>query len=178
MLNKFFINIIVLLLSIFFSHIYANEPVDIWSLDKKKSTNNSKTSNIEANDNVSENNIIQENLISSIEEDQIINKRKIVGLYDPEENGFNLEMWNKTDPKKIFELSKKINKMKLSEDAKNIYTKLLLTNSYSPTEKTYEKAFLNMKSDWLIRFKDIDLIKEYLIKNFDIEPNEKLSITS
>ncbi len=175
MLNKFFINIIVLLLSIFFSHIYANEPVDIWSLDKKKSTNNSKTSNIEDNDNVSENNIIQENLISSIEEDQIINKRKIVGLYDPEENGFNLEMWNKTDPKKIFELSKKINKMKLSEDAKNIYTKLLLTNSYSPTEKTYEKAFLNMKSDWLIRFKDIDLIKEYLIKNVDIEPNEKLT---
>ena len=84
-------------------------------------------------------------------------------------------MWNKTDPKKIFELSKKINKMKLSEDAKNIYTKLLLTNSYSPTEKTYEKAFLNMKSDWLIRFKDIDLIKEYLIKNVDIEPNEKLT---
>ena len=66
----------------------------------KKSTNNSKTSNIEDNDNVSENNIIQENLISSIEEDQIINKENS-GLYDPEENGFNLEMWNKTDPKRF-----------------------------------------------------------------------------
>jgi len=175
LLNKFFINIIALLLSILFSHVYANEPVDIWSLDKKKSTNNSEILNIENNDSVSENNIIQENLISNIEEDQIINKKKIVGLYDPEENGFNLEMWNKTDPKKIFELSKKINKMKLSEDAKNIYTKLLLTNSYSPIEKSDEKAFLNMKSDWLIRFKDIDLIKEYLIKNADIEPNEKLT---
>ena len=29
-------------------------------------------------------------------------------------------MWNNTDPKKIFALSKKINKMTLSEDAKNI----------------------------------------------------------
>ena len=58
---------------------------------------------------------------------------------------------------------------------KTIYTKLLLTNSYSPIEKSDEKAFLNMKSDWLIRFKDIDLIKEYLIKNVDIEPNEKLT---
>ena len=63
---------------------------------------------MKANDNVSENNIIQENLISSIEEDQIINKRKIVGLYDPEENGFNLEMWNKTDPKRFLNYQKKL----------------------------------------------------------------------
>ena len=95
-------------------------------------------------------------------------------MCDPEENGFALEMWNNTDPK-IFELSKKINNMDLSEDAKNIYTKLLLTNSYSPSKKKDEKNFLDMKSDWLIKFRDIDLIKEYLKKNVDIEPNEQLT---
>ena len=163
------------MLSFLSSNVYANEPVDIWSIDQKKDTNINDNSNIEDYNESSETIIIQDNLISNIEEDQIIKKRKIVGLYDPEENGFNLEMWNNTDPKKIFELSKKINKMTLSNDAKKIYTKLLLTNSYSPNEKSDEKAFLEMKSDWLVQFKNIDLIKEYLKKNFEIEPNEKLT---
>ena len=175
MLNKFFINIIILLLSFLSLNAYANEPVDIWSIDQKKDKNVSGNSNIEDNIETSETIIIQDNSINNIEEDQILKKRKIVGLYDPEENGFNLEMWNNTDPKKIFELSKKINKMTLSDDAKKIYTKLLLTNSYSPNEKSDEKAFLEMKSNWLVQFKNIDLIKEYLKKNFEIEPNEKLT---
>ena len=131
--------------------------------------------NIDNNDDISETIVIQDNLISNIEEREVASKRKIVGLYDPEENGFALEMWNNTDPKKIFELSKKINNMTLSEDAKNIFTKLLLTNSYSPKEKSDEKAFLDMKSDWLIKFRNIDLIKEYLKKNVDIDPNHQLT---
>ena len=156
-------------------YVYANEPVDIWSIDKKKDSNISEITNVEDKNNASESIIIQDNLITNVEEDQIKTKRKIVGLYDPQENGFNLEMWNNTDPKKIFELSKKINNMILSEDAKNIYTKLLLTNSYSPIKKSDEKSFLNMKSDWLIKSRNTDLIKEYLIKNIDIEPNEQLT---
>ncbi len=175
MLNKFFINIIIFLFSTLCLYVYANEPVDIWSIDKKKDSNISEISNIEDKNNTSESIIIQDNLITNVEEDQIKTKRKIVGLYDPQENGFNLEMWNNTDPKKIFELSKKINNMTLSDDAKNIYTKLLLTNSYSPIKKSDEKSFLDIKSDWLIKSRNTDLIKEYLIKNFDIEPNEQLT---
>jgi len=163
------------LLSFLNSNVYANEPVDIWSINQKKDSNISENSNIEDNNETSDTIIIQDNSISNIEENQITKKRKIVGLYDPEENGFNLEMWNNTDPKKIFELSKKINKMTLSDDAKKIYTKLLLTNSYSPNEKSDEKAFLEMKADWLVQFKNIDLIKEYLKKNTEIEFNEKLT---
>ena len=176
MSNKFFINSIISLLLIIYSHTNANEPVDIWSIDKKESENNSVNTNLDNNiSDETETIVIEENLTNSIEEGEITNRRKIVGLYDPEENGFALEMWNNTDPKKIFELSKKINNMDLSEDAKNIYTKLLLTNSYSPSKKKDEKNFLDMKSDWLIKFRDIDLIKEYLKKNVDIEPNEQLT---
>ncbi len=176
MLNKFFINIIISILLIIYSHTSANEPVDIWSIDKKKSENNSVNTNLDNNiSDETETLVIKENLVNSVEEGEITNKKKIVGLYDPEENGFVLEMWNNTDPKKIFELSKKINNMDLSEDAKNIYTKLLLTNSYSPSKKIDEKNFLDMKSDWLIKYRDIDLIKEYLKKNVDIEPNEQLT---
>ena len=175
MLNKLFINIIIILISLFYSHTYANEPVDIWSTEKKKEEKISTISNVENKINTSETIVIEDNLVSNIQEEKIISKRKIVGLYDPEENGFTLEMWNNTDPKIILELTKKINRMTLSEDAKNIYTKLILTNSYPPIKKSDEKIFLDMKSDWLIKYKDIDLIKEYLKKNIDIEPNEQLT---
>ncbi len=175
MLSKFFINTITLFLLVFNQFVYANEPVDIWSVDKQKDENSTGNSNIQNNEETSETIIIQDNLINNIEEGQILSKRKIIGLYDPEENGFVLDMWNNTDPKKIFELSKKINNMKLSEDAKNIYTKLLLTNSYPPIEESDEKAFLAMKSDWLIKYRNIDLIKDYLKKNINIEPNEQLT---
>ena len=175
MLNKIFINIIIFLLSISYSFSYANEPVDIWNIEKEKVENIPNNSDLEDNNKTSETIFMNDNLTSSIEEGEIINKRKIVGLYDPEENGFGLEMWNNTEPNKIFQLSKKINKMKLSEDAKNIYTKLLLTNSYSPKDEIDEKVFLEIKSDWLIKYRDIDLIKEYLKKNIDIESNEQLT---
>ncbi len=175
MLNKLFINIYIFHLLIFFSYVNANEPVDIWNTEKKNKENVSINSNSENQNEASETIIIQDNLVGDIEQGEILSKRKIVGLYDPEENGLDLEMWNNTDPKKIFELSKKINSMELSNDAKSIYTKLLLTNSYSPKNESDEKAFLEMKSDWLIKFRDIDLIKEYLKKNVDIEPNEKLT---
>ena len=175
MLNKLSINIVIILISLFYSYTYANEPVDIWSIEKKKVEKNPIIYNKENKIDTSETIVLEDNLVSNIQEEKILNKRKIVGLYDPEENGFTLEMWNNTDPKIIFELTKKINKMNLSEDAKNIYTKLILTNSYPPTKKSDEKIFLNIKSDWLIKYKDIDLIKEYLKKNIDIEPNERLT---
>ena len=175
MLNKSFINIILVFLSIFYSYTFANEPVDIWNIEKKKEKNNSLNSNTKDINDVTGNTIIQDNIVKKIEEGEIVSKRKIVGLYDPEENGFALEMWNNTDPKKIFELSKKISNMTLSEDAKRIYTKIILTNSYSPSDELDQKVFLNIKSDWLIKFRDIDLIKEYLKKNIDLDPNEKLT---
>ena len=86
-----------------------------------KVENITTNSDLEDNNEPSETIVINDNLTSSIKEDEILNKRKVVGLYDPEENGFDLEMWNNTEPNKIFELSKKINNMTLSEDAKNIY---------------------------------------------------------
>jgi len=175
LLNKLSINIVIILISLFYSYTYANEPVDIWSIEKKKVEKNPVIYNKENKIDTSETVVLEDNLVSNIQEEKILNKRKIVGLYDPEENGFTLEMWSNTDPKIIFELKKKINKMNLSDDAKNIYTKLILTNSYPPTKKSDEKIFLNIKSDWLIKYKDIDLIKEYLKKNIDIEPNEQLT---
>ena len=62
MSNKFFINIIISLLLIIYSHANANEPVDIWSIDKKKSENNSVNTNLDNNSEESETIVIKENL--------------------------------------------------------------------------------------------------------------------
>ena len=48
----------------------------------------------------------------------------------------------------------------------------LLTNAYFPKKNITEEEFLKLKSDWLIRNSDFELIEEYLIKNqiFNIQP--------
>ena len=64
--------------------------------------------------------------------------------------------------------------MKLSQDAKNIYTKILLTNTYPPEKGFKVEDFFDIKSEWLIKNGDLDLIENYIIKNINIIPNEKL----
>ena len=58
------------------SYVYANEPIDIWSINKKKDSNVSEISDIDDSNNISESIIIQDNSITNIEEDQIKTKRK------------------------------------------------------------------------------------------------------
>ena len=50
---------------------------------------------------------------------------------------------------------------------------VLLTNSYFPQNNITKKEFLKIKSDWLIKNNDRDLIEEYLIKNqiLNLHPN-------
>ena len=74
MSNKFFINSIISLLIIIYSHANANEPVDIWSV-KKESENNSVNTNLDNSDE-GETIVIEENLTNSIEEGEISNKEK------------------------------------------------------------------------------------------------------
>ena len=49
---------------------------------------------------------------------------------------------------------------------------LLLTNAYYPNRNIIEEEFLKIKSDWLIKNQDFNIIEEYLIKNqiFDLHP--------
>ncbi len=154
--------------------VKSNEPVDIWSIENKEE----KKTTEDTLDNDVQQSI--KNLTNSredeiaIEQDTIKINKKIVGLYDPSDNGLMMNMWKNSDPKKVFNLSNKINKMKLSDDAKSIYTKLLLTNTYSPIIPEDEKIFFDIKSEWLMKYKDVELIKDYVLKNIDIIPNEKL----
>ncbi len=168
LLNKkfFFLFSFLILIS---NNLNSNEPVDIWDLDniKKESTVETGTdiqsTNIEMN---SITNLDNSNLIG-IEQDEKIesNQIKLVGLYDPAENDLNLNMWELSDGEKIINLSQKIQKIKLSDDAKNIYKKLILTNAFPPETNISIDEFIDLKIKWLIKNDDLNLIKEFIIKN-------------
>ena len=159
---------------------YSNEPVDIWDLEniKKESTvetiTDIQSTNIEMN---SITNLDNSNLIG-IEQDEKIesNQIKLVGLYDPAENDLNLNMWELSDGEKIINLSQKIQKVKLSDDAKNIYKKLILTNAFPPKTNISIDEFVDLKIKWLIKNDDLNLIKEFIIKNDQQTFNNELII--
>ena len=99
----------------------------------------------------------------NIEEDQtlISNKVKIVGLYDPAENGLDINMWSKSNGDQILNIFKRINKMDLSKDASEILNILLLTNAHYPGTNISKDQFLELKSNWLIKNSNLLLIENY-----------------
>ena len=77
--------------------------------------------------------------------------------YMTREIWIELDMWSKSDGKKIYNLKKKINSMNLSNDASDIYKKILLTNTFPPKTIWIKKIF-DLKAEWLIKNGDLDLI--------------------
>ncbi len=164
-------NIFIFLFSYFLSisPSFANETVDIWNLENNKKNNEiiKKKENLNKNNNqTSINNLNSTNLIS-VEQDEKFNQdeNNLVGLYDPDENDLTIDMWEKSDGDKITQIVEKIHKLNLSYDAKNIYNKLILTNSFPPNENINTQDFINLKINWLIKNNDLELIKEFLVKN-------------
>ena len=180
-------NFLILFFLFFTSIVNAEEkPIDIWNIDKKeieenKTTNNSEISNGE--------NILQESIEPSVfgmqnqNQKSIINldekfdtkEIKIIGLYDPEDYGLNVDMWANSDGDQLENLLTKLNKMDLSNDAIEIINTSLLINAHSPKKNISDKEFLKLKSDWLIKNLNLDLIEEYLIQNQIINLHPELT---
>ena len=164
-------NIFIFLFSYFFiiSTSFANETVDIWNLENNKKNNEiiKKKENLDKNNNqTSINNLNSTNLISVEQDEKFIqDENNLVGLYDPDENDLTIDMWEKSDGDKITQIVEKIHKLNLSYDAKNIYNKLILTNSFPPNRNINTQDFINLKINWLIKNNDLELIKEFLVKN-------------
>tara|TARA_B100001027_G_scaffold137130_1_gene95240 strand:- start:532 stop:2307 length:1776 start_codon:yes stop_codon:yes gene_type:complete len=183
LLNKSYLSIIFILIFGYYS--YAEEqPVDIWNIDKKKLENDAQKEN---NKISSEQIKIEKNFDSNIYKMQSKKKAssisledefdtqdiKIIGLYDPEDYGLDINMWSSSNGDQLKVLLKKLNKMILSKDAIEIVNISLLTNSHYPNQNITEEEFLKFKSEWLIKNSDLELIEEYLIKNqiIDFHPN-------
>jgi hypothetical protein len=170
LLNKKFIIFFIFI----FTGALSNEPIDIWNIDKKDNKNEknvSGTLNSEDKKDSIFNDIKNETIISITEENNLnLKKNYLVGIYDPSDNDLSINMWEFSDGEKILKIIKKIQKLNLSEDAKEIYNYVILTNSFPPKKNFSEEQFLEIKIDWLIKNGDLELIKDFVIKN----NNEKI----
>ena len=180
LLNKKYLSIVLIFLFLGFS-TQAEDPIDIWSTDEKKVLNENISNKSFTEEGIPVNSIYemqsQKNDSSGIEQDQtLISKEiKIVGIYDPAENGLTIDMWGNSDGDKILKLVENINKINLSRDASEILDILLLTNSYYPKKNITKEQFLEIKSNWLIKNSDLKLIENYLLNNQIVNDNPKLT---
>ena len=173
---------IIFLLSFFISlNVQSQEPIDIWSIEEKSNTNKVLNTKNDDDKEIPQNSIYemqsQSNSELSIEQSQtLVSKEvKLVGLYDPEENGLDINMWSNSNGDQILNIFKRIDKLNLSQDASEIMDILLLTNAYYPKQNITEEQFLEIKSNWLIKKSNYQLIESYLLKNQIINENPKLT---
>ena len=112
-----------------------------------------------------------------IVEDTSLNSKKIkiTGLYDPQEYDLDINMWINSDGDQLKDLFSRIIKLNLSEDASELMNISILINAHYPKKNITEIEFLRLKSEWLIKNSNFDLIEEYLKKNRILNDNPKLS---
>ena len=180
LLNKKYLLVILFSLCFGFAS-QSQEPVDIWNIEEKKiNDNNDVIESLEGKD-IKQNSIYkmqsQKDDELNIEEDQklVSNGIKIIGLYDPAENGLDIDMWSISNGDQILNILKRINKIDLSKDASEILNILLLTNAHYPEINISKDQFLEVKSNWLIKNSNLELIERYLLNNQIINDHPKLT---
>ena len=173
-------NLSILLSLLFFQNSYSTETVDIWNLDTQLNEDNVNNNEVAETEDILQNSIF--GIQSNKKNDLVINEEKyllskninITGIYDPADNNLSMDMWENSNGLRILEIMKKIQSISLSEDASNILNIALLTNSYFPNKNITKEQFLKIKSDWLIKQKNFDLIEMYLEKNKNLENGSNL----
>ena len=142
---------------------FAADPVDIW---KKKENQNEKSNQVSNEREITiESPILSEdiNKIAIKIDEQKINSSEqlVIGIFDPEDNNFDLNMWTESDGEDIKNVLKRINKLKLSKLSEDLLFQVLFTNAYPPKKNLTLNEFLKIKIDWLIknqRFKDLEIL--------------------
>ena len=180
LLNKKYLFLILFCLFFGFAS-QSQEAVDIWNIDEK--VTDEKVDIIEniGKKNITQNSIYkmqsQKDVGVNIEEDKTLASKevKIVGLYDPAKNGLNINMWSNSNGDQILKIFERINKLNLSKDASEILDILFLTNAYYPEINISKDQFLELKSNWLIKNSNFEIIENYLLKNQII--NEQPNLT-
>jgi len=184
LLNKTYLSILIILSFSIANSFSENEPVDIWNIDKEQIQENSENKELIS---ISESELETEKIdvfnmqtkkrSDSIKVDETLNSKgiKIIGLYDPEDFGLKIDMWSNSNGDQLKYLFSNLDKINLSGDASELMNIVLLTNAYYPKKNISEKDFLKIKSDWLIKNNNLELIEEYLIKNDILNLHPKLT---
>ena len=184
LLNKGYLSILIIFVFSIVNSFSQDEPVDIWNIDKEQiqeNPENKELISITESDLETEKidvfNMQIKNNSDLIKVDETLNSKeiKIIGLYDPEDFGLKINMWSNSNGDQLKYLFSNLSKLNLSRDASELMNILLLTNAYYPSKNISEKDFLKIKSDWLIKNNNLELIEEYLIKNDILNLHPKLS---
>ena len=184
LLNKTYLSILIFLLFSIVDSFSENEPVDIWNIDKEQMKENSESKELisitESRPETEKIDIFNMQIndsSDSIKVDETLNSKeiKIIGLYDPEDFGLKIDMWSNSNGDQLKYLFSNLDKIKLSKDASELMNIVLLTNAHFPNKNISKKEFLKIKSDWLIRHNNLELIEEYLVKNDILNLQPKLS---
>ncbi|MDC1078587.1 hypothetical protein OAS29_03080 [Candidatus Pelagibacter sp.] len=176
LLNSKYLSILLL---IFLTTVTVNaedEPIDIWNIDQNKIEENSSSNNLNnletnsGNVEITQPSIFElqsEKEIETVQVSSDLNSQeiKIIGLYDPEDYDLKIDLWSNSNGDQLKYLFSNINKMQLSKDASELLNIILLTNAYNPEQNITNEEFLKIRSNWLIKNNDRELIEEYLIKN-------------
>ena len=162
----------ILFTILFFGSVFAADPVDIW----KKNENKNKKITSEREITI-ESPILSEDvnkITIQINEKEIEDSdQSIVGIFDPEENNFDLNMWSNSDGEEIKKILKRINKLKLSEFSENLLFRVLFTNAYPPKINLSSKDFLKLKINWLIKNERFEDLENLLINNPEVGQDTK-----
>ena len=166
------------ILFVIFYSIFANaedKPIDIWNIDKKEieeisSTNKNvitEDTDLKLKENTDSDifnmQTLKENDSIELEESSVTNEINIYGLYDPEDNDLDINMWSNSNGNQLKNIFSKLNKMELSEDANEIMNIALLTNAYSPGIDISEKTIFDFH------------LAHQTNPNFTFEPNDNTS---
>ena len=184
LLNKTYLSILIIFFFSIVNSYSENEPVDIWNIDKEQIKENSESKELisitESRPEIEKIDVFNMQIndsSDSIKVDETLNSKeiKIIGLYDPEDFGLKIDMWSNSNGDQLKYLFSNLDKIKLSKDASELMNIVLLTNAHFPNKNISKKEFLKIKSDWLIRHNNLELIEEYLVKNDILNLQPKLS---
>ena len=184
LLNKAYLSNPIIFSFLIVNSFSQDEPVDIWNIDKEQMQENSENKELISiteseleTEKIDVFNMQTKKRSDSIKVDETLNSKeiKIIGLYDPEDFGLKIDMWSNSNGDQLKYLFNNLAKINLSSDASELMNIVLLTNAYYPKKNISEKDFLKIKSDWLIKHNNLELIEEYLIKNDILNLHPKLS---
>ena len=155
-------------ITIFFTIIISNfafaaDPVDIW---KKKENQDEQSNQIGKEKEITiKSPILSDDLNKitiKIDEQKINNfEQPVIGIFDPEDNNFSMNMWSESDGEDIKNILKRIYKLKLSKLSEDLLFQVLFTNAHPPKANLTSEEFLKIKIDWLIknqRFQDLETL--------------------
>ena len=150
----------------------VDEPVDIWS-------ENSETGDVKIESPIKKQKKIiiettsEETKIQITAEEIELSNDTLVGLFDPESNSLDMNIWIESDGKDIKQVLTRIAKLNLSVFSEDLLFNILFTSAYPPKKNLSSDEFLDIKINWLIKNERVEDLEKLILLNSNAGKKEK-----